>query len=263
MRFRWLCIMLTLMLALAGNARAAALPAARTQEEVEAWIDYGMREGRQGERYPQGVTAGRIRHMAQRAGTDPSFVSEYWQGGEPGGVLDLTQRTHGEETYDTYCGNMCTRAVYAMALSYLGIDCTPGEMSAMLNCRELSAPYDQVTALLPTLRRVQAKKQMFDTMFANYEKDAAYSPVYVYLRKADGTPHALLIVARTGKKNGFWAVDPALHTVEGRATHLFRIRFDSTRREIVATNCPAYAHSTMVYFCQWMVEAEQTPDARD
>lgn len=252
-----------LMMTLAGSAHAAALPSARTQEEVEAWIDYGVREGRNEEQLPQGVTAGRIRHMAQRAASDPTFVSEYWQGGEPGDLLDLTRRTRGGEVYPSYCGNMCTRAVYAMALSYLGIDCTPGEMSAMLNCRDIPAPYDQVTAQLPFLRRVQPEKQAFDTMFACYETDAAYSPVYVYLRKADGIPHALLIVARTGKKNGFWAVDPALHTVEGRATHLFRIRFDSTRREIVATNCPAYAHSTMVYFCQWMVEAEQTPDARD
>ena len=123
-----LCLML-MILALAPCAQAEtprALPQCSTREEVEAGWTLAWRKRMTGYLRPRRWRPGACAHC-QDIAEDPTFVGWYWLGGEEGGHLDLTQRTYGVgQQYKYYCGNMCTRAVYSMALSYLGVDCTPG-----------------------------------------------------------------------------------------------------------------------------------------
>lgn len=242
----------------AAPARAAtSLPLCTTQEEVEAFIDFGIEEEDDGIPSAKEAQAGRIRHIAQDMAEDPTFVGWYWLGGEEGGPLDLTQRKNawGEE-YRFYCGNMCTRAVYSMALSYLGVDCTPGDMSALMGVRDLSEPYDEVTQTLGGLERMTFSTFIFDQMYAKYEEDSSYSPVYLYCRKANGAAHALLIVARTEKENGFWVIDPAGNSRDGGKVHVFRIRFNPVKKRIIACTFEKYVDSRVSSFCQWRLTGE-------
>lgn len=255
-----LCLML-MILALAPCARAEtpqALPQCSTREEVEAWVDFGLEEADDGIPSAKEVEAGRVRHIAQDIAEDPTFVGWYWLGGEEGGPLDLTQRTYGVgQQYKYYCGNMCTRAVYSMALSYLGVDCTPGDMSTLMGTRNLEEPYDKVTQALESVERVTFTQYIFDQMYALYEQDSSYSPVYMYFRKSTGATHALLIVARTEKENGFWVVDPAGNSRDGGKVHVFRIRFNPVKKKIIAATFEKYVDSTVVCFCQWRRRAQE------
>ena len=247
---------LWLLCASARAEGAASLPLCTTQEEVEAWIDFGLEEEDDGIPSAKPVAAGRVRHIAQDIAEDPTFIGWYWLGGEEGSRLDLTQRTYGVgQQYKYYCGNMCTRAVYSMALSYLGIDCTPGDMSALMGVRDLEEPYDKVTEALGVLERVTFSQFIFDQMYAQYEQDSTYSPVYLYFRKDTGAAHALLIVARTEKENGFWVVDPAGNSKDGGKVHVFRIRFNTVKKKIIASTFDKYVDGTVVCFCQWRLTA--------
>lgn len=249
---RWLAVILCLLLYAPPALGAASLRTCTSRQELEAWIDFGLEDEDDGIPSPKAVQAGRIRHIAQDDIHDPSFIGFYWMGGEIGSALDLTQRTDAlGEPYRYACTNMCTRAVYAMALSYLGVDCAPGAMSALLAKRSLDEPYDQVTALLPNIERVTFKQYIFDQMYEKYETDETYSPVYLYCRKPNGATHALLLVARTEKNNGFWAVDPAGHRVRGEVVHIFRIRLNPVKRTILHASFPEYEDCTVVGFCQW------------
>lgn len=246
-----LCLCLFMPLARASET----LPAAATREEVEAFIDFGLTD-EEAVPSPKGVEAGAIRYIAQKE-KDPTFVKAYWLGGKENSELDLTRRKDrtGEE-YRFYCGNMCTRATFSMALSYLGVDCTPGAMSALLERRNIATPYDEITATLDGLQRVTHQTYPFDQMYASYEADAHYSPVYLYCRKPNGDTHALLVVARTEKTNGFWVIDPAIQKVGGEATHVFRIRLNSTKRKILAASPCDYKDSRVLYCCQWRLTEE-------
>ena len=246
---------LALVLAMLASAMAEtpqSLPQCVTKEDVEAWVDFGLEEEDDGIPSEKAVEAGRVRHIAQDMAEDPTFIGWYWLGGEEGSKLDLTQRTYGVgQQYRYYCGNMCTRAVYSMALSYLGVDCTPGDMSALMGERDLAEPYDMVTEALGGLERVTFSQFIFDQMYAQYEQDSSYSPVYMYFRKDTGAAHALLIVARTEKENGFWVVDPAGNSKDGGKVHVFAIRFNPVKKKIIASTFEKYVNSTVVCFCQW------------
>lgn len=259
---RWIAVALCLLLYAAPALGAESLRTCTTRQELEEWIDFGLEAEDDGIPSPKAVQAGRIRHMAQDDVHDPGFIGFYWLGGDMGSALDLTQRTDAAgKRYRYVCTNMCTRAVYAMALSYLGVDCTPGDMSALLKKRSLDEPYDQVTALLPAIERVTFKRYIFDQMYEKYETDETYSPVYLYCRKPNGATHALLLVARTEKSNGFWALDPAGHRVQGETVHIFRIRFNPVKRVILSATFPEYEGCTVVSFCQWRRTDSSAPEA--
>ena len=126
------------------------------------------------------VEAGKIRYVSQNI-RDPFFVKEYWF--SKGHDLRETARV------------MCTRAVFSMALSYLGIDCTPVKMSDMLMAETIFYTYDDVCEMLGGVER---KEGDLETLWAEYGQGKA-SPVMLHFNYTyegyDGM-HALLLIAR-------------------------------------------------------------------
>lgn len=223
------------------------LPACQTVEQVEALVLY---PGENNE--PVAAQRGMIRYMSQDSIRDPGFCPEYWYGGEPGSELDLTlEKDRANQPYTYYARNMCTRAVYAMALSYLGIDMTPGDMSALLQERRIAAPYDDVTDRLPQLERVTFTYYIFQSMFEAYQSDSSYSPVYLYIRKPDGNTHALLVVAR--QENGrYIVVDPRYHEIDDEPVHVYTIALGKTSMGIVNSDfAKEHTDSVVLGFYQW------------
>lgn len=246
---RRLLLMVLALCLLPGCVWASSLPECTTADEVLPWL-----------LFPQdgticGVQQGYVRYVSQSPAKDPLFCADYWLGGEPGGELDLTLETDGTgEPYPYYCGNMCTRAVYSMALSFLGVDCTPGDMSRLLNLRDLTEPYDEVSALLG-VEQVRYGSNIFKKMYRNYTTDPAhYSPVYVYLERPTGSRHAVLVVGQ--EKNGrYLVIDPAAHLLEDKPVYVYNIRFNPAIREIInSTFRREYQGGAVVRCYQWYKE---------
>ncbi len=132
---------------------------------------------------------GKIRYIAQDP-KDSLFVKEYWFSG----AFDLRDKAN----------QMCSRAVLSMALSWLGIDCTPIRMSEMLRSRDLFYTYDQVCEALGNVSRTEGD---LDTLWREYEQGNA-SPVLLHF-DYDGGMHAVLLVARDEANSElFYAVTP-------------------------------------------------------
>lgn len=248
MKRLWMLLCLAALLAGSAAAESApALPQCRTVEEVEALIRWPDETG---ERAP--VERGVVRYISQAAGEDPLFRAEDWYGGEPGSELDLTlERDRNGKPYTYFARNMCTRAIYSMVLSYLGVDMTPGGMSAMLEKRSISDPYHEITALLPGIESVTFSTHAFQSMFEAYQTDSRYSPVYVYFRKKSGVTHALLVVAKTDGSR-YIAVDPGYHELDGVPVRVYTFSFDKNFREILNSDFRReQAGSRILGFYQW------------
>ena len=257
---RRLFCLLALLCLLVSPVRAEeslSLPACQTVQEVEALLLRPDEELR-----PTAVERGLIRYISQDTVRDPDFCPDYWYGGEPGSELDLTvevSKLKGSfnKPYAYYARNMCTRAVYSMALSYLGIDLTPGAMSAMLSKRDIAMPYDEVTELLPQIESVAFSMPVFDSMFEAYQSDSSYSPVYLYIRRKNGSTHCLLVVAQ--REDGHYiVVDPKYHDLEGKSTPVYTIALNTTHQSIANSDFRAELHGSVILrCCQWrLVESE-------
>lgn len=207
---------------------------------------------------PAQVQMGEIRYIAQRRTGDPLFCTDYWLGGEVGSALDLTclKDENGDE-YEFCCNNMCTRAVYAMAMSYLGVDVTPGDMSRMIGRRDLDEPYDEVTELLGGVERVTFEGKVFKAMFRHYLEDSAYSPVMVHFRKPDGVCHAVLVISND-EEDRYLVVDPVRRRRNGVFQRVYRIRFDPQYRNIInSTFHETQLGSHVVGLYQWHLTWEK------
>ena len=149
---------------------------------------------------PKDVIEGKVRHIPQ-VRTDPYYCADYWKSGG----------------YDTSgsSGSLCTRAVYSMALSYLGVDCTPGKMAKLMETTGDIATvyYDQVTEKLqseyPGLSLSNSGK--LSELYENYANDKSFSPVYVrFGAYGDSVGHAALVIGRDPTNpNKYFCVEPS------------------------------------------------------
>lgn len=259
--------MLLLMLSLAFLLCAAAEEAADASlappqlrqissiEEAEAFLLYPPEDG------VSGVQAGFIRLIAQHRANDPMFRKQYWLGGEEGGDFDLTlQKNRNGREYNFHAGNMCTRAAYSMALSYLGVDVTPGDMTALTGRRDLNPPYDKVSELFG-VELIQPRSYIFDTMVENYLNDPSYSPVYVYLQLPNGQQHSLLVIGKLPEKSRYIVLDPSGIWLYGQQHRVYMMSFNKTRAEVVnSTFRVEYAGSRVLKLYQWrLLPQEEAP----
>ena len=203
-----------------------ALRTATTQEEVMAFLLLPPRFSM------NSVKPGYIRYIGQNAERDEAFRKKYWLGGEEGSVLDLTVKERYGVKFDFHAGVMCSRAAYSMALSYLGIDLTPGDMSAMMNSRNLDEPYDMITLKIG-LERVTVKGNVFNTMMDNYLTDPSYSPVYLYFRRPNGSCHSVLVIAKNPETGRYWVVDSNPMQSRGQLYRVYFISLNKNRTEII------------------------------
>ena len=222
--------------------------------EAEVFLIYPPEEG------IAGVEAGYIRLIAQHRAGDDAYRAEYWLGGEPDSVLDLNlQQNRYGHVYTFHAGNMCTRAAYSMALSYLGVDVTPGAMSAMTGRRDMNPPYPAVSEMLG-VELVQPRSHVFDTMVDNYLADPTYSPVYVYIRKPDGQDHALLVIGKLPEKSRYIVLDPSGMWLFGQQHRVYMMAFNKTRVEVVnSTFRDEFAGSRVQALYQWRLIPPEEP----
>ncbi len=259
MRWRGLivCLFFSMIFAMAEEAPPTMCTATTVEQALACLI---ISEGGEA----QTVQRGLVRYVAQ-ARRDSTFCVDYWRSGEEKGLYDLTaeQNRYGVP-YEFYVGTMCTRAVYSMALSYLGVDVTPVMMSEMVQSRNLNEPYDAVTEMLPGLSRIGLTDAPFDAMVANYLTDEAFSPLYVYVRRADGTGHALLLVGKNQETKRFLAVDPFPRGFQGEIVHIYEISFSWNRGEVMkcAYNVGLEGAKVLQVY-QWHLESEETPETAE
>lgn len=233
-------------------AAPARLPDAANAEEVEQFLLLPPKYA------TNSAEKGFIRYISQNSETDDAFRKRYWLGGEEGSVLDLTLTERQGVKYAFHTGNMCSRAVYSMALSYLGIDLTPGDMSAMMNSRNLDEPYDMISWSLG-LERISSRELRFNDMFDNYVSDDSYSPVYLYFRRPNGSCHSVLVVARDPDTGRFLVVDANAQRTGGKLYRVYFISLDKSRTKIInSTFRKALVGSEVLQVYQWhLLENEQ------
>lgn len=168
------------------------------------------------------VQKGRIRYVGQML-SDPKFSSSYWKNSKYDFVSNKS------------CQGMCTRAVFSMALSYLGIDLTPVKMSEITGLSDIDAPYDDVLDAMTGYPGVARVKTTVSQAYSNYLSNSNYSPVYLHFDYGSSL-HCLLIV---GKKSGntYIAVDPSVrsNSASGMANeHVYEITVNENSKTITS-----------------------------
>ena len=208
------------------------------------------------------VQRGYIRYITQDTSRDPAFRKIYWLGGEEGSDLDLTleQNRYGH-VYTFHSGVMCTRAAYSMALSYLGIDMSPGAMTAATGKRNLDPPYEDISAMVG-VEMSAPRSHVFNTMMERYLTDSSYSPVYLYLEKPNGVEHAVLVVAALPETSRFLVVDSSAPWLDGEPYRVYMISLNKTRQEVVNSTFRAdLAGSKVLSMYQWrLIESKEAEE---
>lgn len=253
---RMLALLLLLLLSssFAGAEDVLTLRTATSVEEAEQFLLLPPEDG------VAGVQAGYIRYISQVNGRDPSFRTAYWLGGEEGSMLDLTVKSRYGYEYGFHAGNMCTRAVYSMALSCIGVDMTPGAMSALTGERNLDEPYDMISEAIG-VERVERRSKIFNTMMENYLTDERYSPVYLYIRKPSGNYHALLVVATIPEKGRYIVVDSNPYYLHGEPVRVYFISLNKNRTEIInSTFRDELVGSEVLQVHQWRLTDDAITD---
>ena len=146
---------------------------------------------------------------------------------------------------------MCTRAGYSMALSYLGIDLTPGAMSALMERRELDMPYDEVTERLEGVERVEGSGYpALQTMLEHYLTDSSYSPVLIHLLRKNKTTHSLLIVGQA-EDGRYIVVDSSYQRAYGRQYYTLLIKIAQNMQSIRNATFSTYKNAGIYHCYQW------------
>ncbi len=227
---RLTALLMTLLLLASFAAAEESAPTLRTAASPEEVLQFLLLPPEDGIAQ---VQSGYIRYIAQHEDRDDAFRKAYWLGGEEGSVLDLTMKQRNGIEYGFHAGSMCTRAVYSMALSCLGIDMSPGAMSAVTGERNLDEPYDMISDIVG-VERIVRKSNVFNTMMENYLTDDSYSPVYLYIQKPNGNYHALLVVAFMPDVSRYLVVDPSPHFNEdGSICRVYFVSLNKLRTQII------------------------------
>lgn len=138
------------------------------------------------------VEQGKIRFVTQIS-EDHCFTRSFWKNTYYN-LLD-TARTK------------CTRAVFSMALSWLGIDCTPVAMSSLVRSQEIFHTYEAVVKALGNVTRTDGN---LEELWENYTLRGA-SPVAIhFVYDGGGGMHALLLIGRDSIcPDLYYAVNPS------------------------------------------------------
>ena len=216
-----LLLILCLLLPAALAEESPALRAAATVEDVRSFIDLP-----EGDAFPA-AAKGRIRFVSMNA-RDAAFCTDAWKNDR----FDLTQKGSYRADYR----NMHDRAVYCMAPSYLGVDVTPAMMSSLADSRDVSAPFDNVTAQLPRVERVEFKAYHFDTAVENYRNDDSYSPVFVKIKRPDGALHTVMVVGYIPSTGGFIICDPEARVLDGENQYAYKMAWHVVRQVVLASD---------------------------
>ena len=240
---RLLALLMLICLCVPVLAEELTLTTAHTVEDVNSFIDLPDSEA-----IPV-AQAGRIRFVSLNA-RDAAFHKDLWADE----TCDLTVKGSYRADYR----NMHDRAAYSMALSYLGVDVSPVMMSQLAGSRDVSAPFDGVTARIPGVERVEYKAHLFDSAVENYLNDPSYSPVMVKVRRPEGSLHTVLVVGYIPATGGFIICDPAAPAQDGVNLHAYKMAWHVVRQVVLASDFwDMFYGSTVEQVYQWrLVDAE-------
>lgn len=242
---RIISLLLILCLLLPAALLAEETPSLRTAttvEDVRSFIDLP-----EGDALPA-AAKGRIRFVSMNA-KDAAFRADDWKNDQ----YDLTQKGSYRADYR----NMHDRAVYCMALSYLGVDMTPAMMSTLAGSRDISAPFDGVTAQLKNIERVEFKAHHFDTAVENYLNDDSYSPVFVKVKRPDGALHTVMVVGYIPSTGGFIVCDPEARVKDGENLHAYKMAWHVVRQVVLASDFWDLFYASQVQAVyQWRLVSE-------
>ncbi len=242
---RIICLLLILCCLLPALASAEDALTLRTADSVDEVNQFLLLPTADAIPAPQ---AGYIRFVSLNP-KDRAFRADLWQNAR----FDLMNKGSYRADYR----NMHNRAAYCMALSYLGIGMTPVMMSEMVGSRDVTAPFDAVTAQIPGLERVEVKAYTFDTMVENYLSDSSYSPVYCQVRKPNGALHTVLIVGYIPATGGFIICDPAAPWKDGVYFHSYKMAWHVMRQVVLSSEFyDAFYASDVVALYQWRLAGE-------
>lgn len=182
---------------------------------------------------------------------DAAFRASAWKNDR----FNLMSKAGG---YKADHNNMHNRAVYCMALSYLGVDVTPAMMSELAGSRDVTAPYDAVTSKLGVkLERVQPRAYHFDTMVENYLTDDSYSPVMCTFRTKAGQLYTVLIVGYIPSTGGFIICDAAAPRLDGEYLHSYKMAWHVVRRFVLSSVFyDKFYESEVIALYQWRLVEE-------
>ncbi len=137
------------------------------------------------------VEAGKIRLVTQMS-NDRCYDRKLWKSK----IYDLTKSST----------KMCTRAVFSMAVSYLGIDCSPARMSDLCKAYDLFYTYEEVAERLGGIHR---REGTVEELWELYEERRG-SPVCIHFTYTGEGMHALLLIARDSRNpEMYYAVNPS------------------------------------------------------
>lgn len=239
-------VLLCLLVSACADEAPLTLRTATSAEEVEQFLLFPD----DAEALPE-VQTGYIRYISQLEGRDPTFRKAYWYVDGEDAMLDLTLTQHNGYEFALHVKVMCTRAAYSMALSCLGIDMTPGEMSAVTGARNLAEPYDMISDLVGVEQVIPSSK-VFNTMVENYLSDERYSPVYLYIQKPNGSYHALLVVGIIPEKGRYLVVDSNPYYVDNEPIRVYFVSLNTMRTEIInSTFRKELVGSKVLQLYQW------------
>jgi len=247
---RLICLLLSLCCLLPALAAAEAPLSLLTADTVEEVNQFVLLPENGELPAPQ---AGTIRFISLNT-KDAAFLESAWKSEN----YNLMVKSDAKgNTYRADHNNMHSRAVYCMALSYLGIDVTPAMISELSGSRDVTAPYDGVTAQLGNIERIQPKAYVFDTMVENYLNDPSYSPVFCQIRKPNGALHTVLIVAYIPSTGGFIICDPAAPKLNGETLHAYKMAWHVVRRAVLSSAFyDAFYESEVIDLYQWHLVEE-------
>ena len=244
---RLICLLLSMccLLPILANAEdGLTLLTADTVDEVNQFVLLP-----EGEELPA-PQRGMIRFISLNE-KDAAFRASAWKNDR----YNLMSKAGG---YKADHNNMHNRAVYCMALSYLGVDMTPAMMSELAGSRDVTAPYDAVTSQLGVkLERVAPKAYVFDTMVENYLTDDSYSPVMCTFRTKAGQLYTVLIVAYIPSTGGFIICDAAAPRLDGEYLHSYKMAWHVVRRFVLSSAFyDKFYESEVMALYQWRLVEE-------
>lgn len=152
------------------------------------------------------VTKGNIRLCVQ-ASKDTCYISSFWKSASA-------------------AGTQCTRGAFSMAMSYLGIDCTPLHMQeiASVNWESGSGAYSNVlkslnkendsNITLSTRVWGQWNLSALNAAIDRFTSDSTYSPILIWghYNNSDENFHAMVLVGKAAESNGiarYIIIDPS------------------------------------------------------
>lgn len=177
-----LCLLAGLLPCLTLGAAAAS----RVDAAPYASVEYAKNSG---------VKAGTVRYISQVPSYTDQFCADYWG------------------SYVGYANHECFTACISMALSYLGIDATPGALGDYWRSRgHYGAPFATTPEDVAFSGATYSKTSLAEAIARYVGGEGNYSPPIIHLDSYSANGHYVMIVGQVSATE-YRVLDPAYQTI--------------------------------------------------